>query len=149
MRASGSGVGNPASPFPVIAVYTLRPSTRRCRKNAPSANASSTMPSVAARPWSSCAPTTEKKTSVDSTPKLPPSTIGLPKSAIDSMNVIRNAFARPGRINGSETSMNVRHRLARSVCAASSSDGATPSTTPISTRNAIGVNANTCATRTP
>ena len=40
------------------------------------------MPSVAARPWSSCAPTTEKKISVDSTPKLPPSRIGLPKSAM-------------------------------------------------------------------
>ena len=72
------------------------PSTRRCRKNAPSANSSSTMPSVAARPWSSCAPTTEKKISVDSTPKLPPSRIGLPKSAIDSMKLIRNALARPG-----------------------------------------------------
>ena len=54
------------------------------------------MPSVAARPWSSCAPTTEKKISVDSTPKLPPSRIGLPKSAIDSMKLIRNALARPG-----------------------------------------------------
>ena len=66
------------------------------------------MPSVAARPWSSCAPTTEKNISVDSTSKLPPSMIGLPKSAIDSMNVMRNAFARPGRINGSEISTNVR-----------------------------------------
>ena len=81
------------------------------------------MPSVAARPWSSCAPTTEKKISVDSTPKLPPSTIGLPKSAIDSMKLIRNALARPGRISGSEMSTNVRQRSARSVCAASSSDG--------------------------
>ncbi len=107
------------------------------------------MPSVAARPWSSCAPTTEKKISVDSTPKLPPSMIGLPKSAIDSMNVIRKALARPGRISGSDTSMKVRQRSARSVCAASSIDGDTPSTTPISTRKAIGVNAKTCATRTP
>ena len=107
------------------------------------------MPSVAARPWSSWAPTTEKKISVDNTPKLPPSRIGLPKSAIDSMKLIRNALARPGRISGSETSAKTRQRSARSVCAASSMLGDTPSTTPISTRKAIGVNANTCATRTP
>ncbi len=107
------------------------------------------MPSVAARPGSSCAPTTEKKISVDSTPKLPPSRIGLPKSAIDSMNVIRNALAMPGRISGSDTSVNVRHGPARNVCAASSSAGETPSTTPMSTRNAIGVNANNWATSTP
>ena len=42
-----------------------------------------------------------------------------------------------------------RQRLARSVCAASSIDGETPSTTPISTRKAIGVKANTCASSTP
>ena len=99
------------------------------------------MPSVAARPWSSCAPTTEKKISVDSTPKLPPRMMGLPKSAMDSMNVIRNALAIPGRISGSEMSTNVRHCPARSVCAASSRAGETPSTTPISTRKAMGVNA--------
>ena len=75
--------------------------------------------------------------------------IGLPKSAIDSMKEIRKALAIPGRINGSDTSMNVRHRLARSVCAASSIDGDTPSTTPIRTRNAIGVNAKICASSTP
>ena len=55
----------------------------------------------------------------------------------------------PGRISGSETSANTRQRSARSVCAASSMLGDTPSTTPISTRKAIGVNANTCATSTP
>ena len=75
--------------------------------------------------------------------------IGLPKSATDSMNEIRNALAMPGRINGSDTSTNVRQRSARNVCAASSIDGDTPSTTPISTRNAIGVNAKICATSTP
>ena len=107
------------------------------------------MPSVAARPWSSWAPTTEKKISVDSTPKLPPSRIGLPKSAIDSMKLIRKALARPGRINGSDMSAKVRQRFARSVCAASSMLGDTPSTTPISTRKAMGVNANTCASNTP
>ena len=104
---------------------------------------------MAARPWSSCAPTTEKNTSVDSTPKLPPSRIGLPKSAIDSMKLMRNAFASPGRIKGNEISLNTRQRLARSVCAASSMLGETPSTTPMRTRNAIGVKANTCASRTP
>ena len=107
------------------------------------------MPSVAARPGSSWAPTTEKKISVDSTPKLPPSRIGLPKSAIDSMKLIRNALASPGRISGSDTVVNVFQRSARSVCAASSSVGEMPSTTPISTRNAIGVNANTWASSTP
>ena len=60
---------------------------------------------------------------------------------------MRNALARPGRISGSETSANVRQRPARSVCAASSSAGDTPSTTPISTRKAIGVKANICATQ--
>jgi hypothetical protein len=107
------------------------------------------MPRVAARPWSSCAPTTEKKTSVASTPKLPPRTIGLPKSAIDSMKLIRKAFASPGRISGSDTSTKVRQRLARKVCAASSMLGDTPSTTPISTRKAIGVNEKICASTSP
>ena len=107
------------------------------------------MPSVAARPRSSCAPTTAKKISVDSTPKLPPSTIGLPKSAMLSMKPTRKALARPGRISGSDTVRKVRQRSARSVCAASSMAGETPSTTPISTRKAIGVKANTCASSTP
>src|SRR5207248_561484 len=42
------------------------------------------------------------------------------------MKPIRNALARPGRISGSETSANVRQRLARKVCAASSMLGETP-----------------------
>ena len=66
-----------------------------------------------------------------------------------SMKLIRKAFTSPGRISGSDTSANVRHRFARTVCAASSSVGETPSTTPISTRKAMGVNANTCASSMP
>jgi hypothetical protein len=104
---------------------------------------------VAARPSSSCAPTTEKKISVDSTLKLPPSTMGLPKSASDSMKLTRKALASPGRISGSETSENTRQRPARSVCAASSMPGEMPSTTPARMRKAIGVNANTWASSTP
>ena len=44
-----------------------------------------------------------KKISVDSTSKLPPSTSGLPKSAMLSMKPSRKALARPGRISGSDT----------------------------------------------
>ena len=67
-----------------------------------------------------------------------------------SMKPTRKALARPGRISGSET---VRERRpapsARKVCAASSSEGLMPCTTPISTRKAIGVKAKSCAIRTP
>ena len=83
-----------------------------------------------------------KKISVDSTSKFPPRTSGLPKSAMLSIKPSRKAFASPGRINGSDTVRKVCQRFARSVCAASSIDGETPSTTPINTRNAIGVKAN-------
>ena len=105
--------------------------------------------SMAARPWSCCAPTMAKKISVDSTSKLPPSTKGLPKSARLSMKPSRKALARPGRISGRDTVVNVVQASARRVCAASSSDGLTPSTTPISTRKAIGVNASVCANHRP
>ena len=110
---------------------------------------SSTMASTAARPGSFWAPTMAKKISVDSTSKLPPSTSGLPKSAMLSMKPSRKALARPGRISGSDTVRKVCQRPARSVCAASSIDGLTPSTTPISTRKAIGVKASTCAMKRP
>ena len=53
--------------------------------------------STAARAWSCAAPTTAKKILVDSTSKLPPSTSGLPKSAMLSTKPSRNALARPGR----------------------------------------------------
>ncbi|MOA09551.1 hypothetical protein D3C78_1293900 [compost metagenome] len=39
--------------------------------------------------------------------------------------------------------------MARSVCEASSNEGLTPSTTPISTRKAIGVKESTCAIQMP
>jgi hypothetical protein len=65
------------------------------------------------------------------------------------MKPSRKALARPGRISGRDTVVNVRQAFARSVCAASSIDGLTPSTTPISTRNAIGVNASICANQIP
>jgi hypothetical protein len=66
-----------------------------------------------------------------------------------SMKPIRKAFARPGFIKGSDTRQNVRQRSARSVCDASSMDGLTPSTTPISTRKEIGVKDRTCAIQMP
>ena len=66
-----------------------------------------------------------------------------------SMKPSRKALASPGRISGQVTVLKVSQRLARSVCAASSSDGLMASTTPISTRNAIGVNDSNCAISTP
>ena len=111
--------------------------------------ASSTMASTAAWPWSFCEPTTAKKISVDSTLKLPPSTSGLPKSAMLSMKPSKKALASPGRISGQDTVRKVCQALAFRVCAASSSDGLIASTTPISTRKAIGVNDNSCAINTP
>ena len=66
-----------------------------------------------------------------------------------SMKPSRKALARPGRISGRETVRKVVQRSARRVCAASSSDGLMPSTTPISTRKAIGVKARSCAINTP
>ncbi len=65
------------------------------------------------------------------------------------MKPSRKALARPGRISGSDTVVKVCQLLARSVCAASSIDGLTPSTTPIRTRNAIGVKASICASQIP
>jgi len=66
-----------------------------------------------------------------------------------SIKPSRKALASPGRINGNDTVVNVFQRLARRVCAASSMDGLTPSTTPISTKNATGVKASICAKNTP
>ena len=90
-----------------------------------------------------------KKISVESTSKLPPKTNGFPKSAILSMKPNKNAFANPGLMSGNETVLNTCHLDALNVCAASSIEGDTPSTTPIRTRNAIGVNANVCAINIP
>ncbi|MFT3962540.1 MAG: hypothetical protein QM701_14020 [Propionivibrio sp.] len=56
-----------------------------------------------------------------------------------SMKVTRKALASPGFISGSETRRSVCQRDAPRVCDASSTDGLTPSTTPISTMKAIGV----------
>ena len=75
--------------------------------------------------------------------------MGLPKSAMLSMKPTRKALASPGRIRGSETRANVAQGPAERVCEASSRDGLTPSTTPISTRKATGVNAKVCASHTP
>ena len=104
---------------------------------------------IAARAGSVEAPTTAKNIFVDSTSKLPPSTSGLPKSAMLSMKESRNAAAMPGRINGQVTVRKIAQRPARSVCAASSSAGLIPCTTPTSTRKAIGVKARHCARATP
>ena len=110
-RRSAARSAAPASPLPETRRVDLaRRAPSAARRTRQARARAARCPSVAARPWSSCAPTTEKKISVDSTPKLPPSRIGLPKSAIDSMKLMRNALARPGRISGSETSTNVRQR---------------------------------------
>ena len=121
----------------------------RWAKNATSANISKTIASVPARPKSAWAPTTAKKISVDSTPIEPPSRIGLPKSARLSMKTTSQALASPGNISGNVIVANVRPGLARRVCDASSMVGDMPWTTPISTRKAVGVNENTCASQTP
>ncbi|MNV20970.1 hypothetical protein D3C71_1118930 [compost metagenome] len=127
----------------------LPDSQMRWARKADSVKASRIMASTAARAGSFCEPTTAKKISVDSTPWLPPSTSGLPKSAMLSMKPIRKALARPGFISGKDTRQKVRQRSARRVCEASSIDGLTPSTTPISTRKEIGVNDRTCAIQMP
>ena len=52
-------------------------------------------------------------------------------------------------MSGNDTEVKVVQPSARSVCAASSIDGLTPCTTPMSTRKAIGVKASNCASATP
>ena len=108
---------------------------------------------IAARPrpcrGSSDEPTMAKKISVDSTANCPPTTMGLPKSAMLSMKPTKKALARPGLSSGSVTLQKVCMRLARSVCAASSMDGLTPCTTPRMIMKAMGVKANSCASQTP
>jgi hypothetical protein len=130
-------------------VKLVAPSRRRCARNTSSANALSTSASDAARPWSYWAPTIAKKTSVESTENWPPTTIGLPKSAMLSMKPTKKALARPGLSSGSVTVRKVVRRSARSVCAASSSDGPMPATTPRMIMKAIGVNAKSCASQMP
>ena len=76
-------------------------------KNTASAKPVRISASDAARPWSYCAPTMAKKMSVDSTAYWPPTTIGLPKSAMLSMKPTRKALARPGFISGSVTVVKV------------------------------------------
>ncbi len=75
--------------------------------------------------------------------------IGLPKSAIDSMKPTRKTLVRPGLSSGSVTVVIAFIGLARKVCAASSSVGATAWTTLRIIRNAIGVKANICASQIP
>ena len=116
-------------------------------KNTASAKAVRISASEAARPWSYCAPTMAKKMSVDSTAYCPPTTIGLPKSAMLSMKPTRKAFASPGFISGSVTVVKVRHaagaqRLRRLLQAR-----ADARTTPRMIMKAIGVKANICASQ--
>ena len=66
-----------------------------------------------------------------------------------SMKPIRKALASPGRSKGKVTVRKIVRRPARSVCAASSSVGVMPCTTPISTRKAIGVKASVWAMKMP
>ena len=75
--------------------------------------------------------------------------MGLPKSAMLSIKPTKNALAKPGASNGKVMVMKVFMRLARSVCAASSSDGLMPCTTPRMIMNEIGVKANNCANQMP
>ena len=56
-----------------------------------------------------------------------------------SIKASKNALANPGRIRGKDTMTKVFQRPARNVWEASSIDGLTPSTTPISTKKEIGV----------
>ena len=146
---AGNCAGVPPSPLPLTVTYDARPTQRCCRKNATSVSDSSTIASTAARPASYCAPATAKKIFVDSTSKLPASTIGLPKSARLSTAASRNAFASAGRNSGHVTVRNTRPRDARSVCAASSSAGLIACSAPCSSMNEIGVNVSNCAIATP
>ena len=114
-----------------------------------SAKPASSQASAAARPWSYCAPTMAKKISVDSTENCPPTTMGLPKSAMLSMKPIKKALARPGPSRGSVMVRKVCAGLARRVCAASSRLGATPCTTERMIMNAIGAKAKVCAIQMP
>ena len=68
--------------------------------NTASANSVRIQASEAARPWSYCAPTMAKKISVESTENCPPTTMGLPKSAMLSMKPTKNALAKPGFSKG-------------------------------------------------
>ena len=99
----GSGTCWPESPLPLTVAKLRLPSQVRCTKNALRVKVSRMIASTAARDGSVCAPTTAKKISVESTPWLPPSTSGLPKSAMLSIKPIRKALARPGAISGSDT----------------------------------------------
>ena len=96
-----------------------------------------------------CAPTIAKNISVDKTSYSAPSTKGLPKSAKLSIKPSKNAFAIPGLINGKVTVLKTCHLEALNVWEASSIDGLTLSTTPIKTKNAIGVKASVCANHIP
>ena len=145
----GSGIAMPASPLPDTVVKLCLPSSPRWMANTVSAKKVSTQASDAARPWSYCAPTMAKKISVDSTENCPPTTMGLPKSAMLSIKPTRKALASPGLSSGSVTVINVLCGLARRVCAASSRLGATPCTTPRMIMKAMGVKAKVCASHTP
>ena len=90
-----------------------------------------------------------KKISVDSTENWPPTTIGLPKSAMLSMKPTKKALARPGLSSGRVMVRKVLRVSARRVCAASSRLGETPCTTPRMIMKATGVKAKVCATHTP
>ena len=147
--AGGKAMATPASPLPDTVVKLLPDRTRRCTKKTDSAKPVKTKANAAAMPGSSAAPTMAKKISVDNTAYWPPKMMGLPKSAMLSMNPTKKALARPGLSRGSVTVQKVCMRLARRVCAASSMLGLTPCTTPRMIMKAIGVKANICANQIP
>ncbi len=129
--------------------FTLDSNKPRCNANTNKANTVNIQAKDAARPWSYCAPTMAKKMSVDSTANCPPTTMGLPKSAMLSIKPTKKALAKPGLSKGRVMVKKVCLRLARSVCAASSKLGAMPCTTPRMIMNAMGVKANVWAIQTP
>ena len=90
-----------------------------------------------------------KKMSVASTENCPPTTTGLPKSAMLSMKPTRKALASPGFKSGRVMVKKVFLRSARRIRAASSRLGASPCTTPRMIMKAIGVKANNCAIQIP
>ncbi len=83
-----------------------------------SAGASSTSATTAPL-GKSCCPITSLKTSVESTLKLPPITLGMPKSVITSVKLTIAALAMPYLAPGSVMVKNLRAALVPSASAAS------------------------------
>ena len=92
--------------------------TKRSTTNVSSAGASRKIATTAPF-WKSCWPITSLKTSVASTLKLPPITLGMPKSVMTSVKLTIAALAMPYFAPGSVIVKNLRSRLVPSASAAS------------------------------